>query len=36
MNIRNKEELNPAKLKDVKLIIFGGPREKFTTSEVWI
>ncbi|KAG4088529.1 hypothetical protein H8356DRAFT_1724269 [Neocallimastix lanati (nom. inval.)] len=29
----NKEELNPAKLKDVKLIIFGGPREKFTTSE---
>ncbi|ORY18450.1 hypothetical protein LY90DRAFT_435610 [Neocallimastix californiae] len=29
----NKEELNAAKLKDVKLLIFGGPREKFTTSE---
>ncbi|ORX79038.1 hypothetical protein BCR32DRAFT_206174 [Anaeromyces robustus] len=29
----NKEELNTAKLQDVKLLIFGGPREKFTTSE---
>jgi len=31
---RNKEELTSAKLQDVKLLIFGGPREKFTTSEV--
>lgn len=29
----NKEELTSAKLQDVKLLIFGGPREKFTTSE---
>ncbi|OUM67069.1 hypothetical protein PIROE2DRAFT_40308, partial [Piromyces sp. E2] len=28
-----KDELTSAKLQDVKLLIFGGPREKFTTSE---
>lgn len=29
----NKDDLTTAKLQDVKLLIFGGPREKFTTSE---
>lgn len=28
-----KEEMNYSKLQDASLLVFGGPREKFTTSE---
>lgn len=32
---RYKEEMNYSRLQEASLLVFGGPREKFTTSEVY-